>query len=410
MGKYENFLKEIPFFSPLPDNDIKRLEELCIKETYSKDQVIINEGDPGDYFYIILEGVVEIWKGFNTLNQDLLAIYKTGSFFGELALIARDKRSASVVARKPTTLLLIDGDKFNSIISESTDLSLSILRSVTAMVRRRTEEYVENLRRTKRHLEKAYKELKDEIRERKKIEKKLVQSQKMEALATLAGGIAHEFNNLMMCIQGNISMMLLNTAPEDGSYKRLKDIEKFIQQGAFLTKNILTFARDSKYSDLKTADINEILQKTLKKFRQKKRGMDILEKYKEDIWRALVNKKQLEEVFLNLCNNAYEAMPNGGTLFIHTDNKFLDEKEAGRMQVTPGSYIKVSLADRGIGIDEDCQVRMFDPFFTTKERAERTGLGLSAAYGIIKNHGGAIEVSSRLGQGTEFNIYLPGFR
>ena len=103
-------------------------------------------------------------------------------------------------------------------------------------------------------------------------------------------------------------------------------------------------------------------------------------------------------------------MPNGGTLFIHTDNKFFDEKEAGRMQITPGSYIKVSLADRGIGMDEDCQVRIFEPFFTTKEIGKKTGLGLSAAYSIIKNHGGAIEVSSNIGQGTEFNIYLPGFR
>jgi CheY-like chemotaxis protein len=142
-------------------------------------------------------------------------------------------------------------------------------------------------------------------------------------------------------------------------------------------------------------------------FGRAKKEIKIHRKYRKNLWNVEVDQGQIEQVLLNLYVNAWQAMPGGGELFIQTENVFLEDKDVKPYDLVPGRYVSISVADTGLGMDRKIQDRIFDPFFTTKEMSRGTGLGLASAYGIIKNHGGIINVYSEKGEGSTFNIYLP---
>ena len=251
-----------------------------------------------------------------------------------------------------------------------------------------------------------YVAVKRDISDQKRLEEQLQQVQRLKAVGTLAGGIAHDFNNLLMGIQGNASLMLLHKDSGHQDYGRLKNIEQYVQNGADLTKQLLGFARGGKY-EVKSADINELVRKSSEMFGRTKKEISIHQKYQENIWAVEVDKGQIDQVLLNLYVNAWQAMPGGGDLYVQTENITLDENCVKPFDIPHGGYVKISLTDTGVGMDEEIRQRIFDPFFTTKEMGRGTGLGLASAYGIIKNHGGIINVYSEKGEGTTFNIYLP---
>ncbi|PXF57303.1 MAG: hypothetical protein C4B58_10410 [Deltaproteobacteria bacterium] len=237
-------------------------------------------------------------------------------------------------------------------------------------------------------------------------EKQLHEAQKMEAIGTLAGGIAHDFNNLLMGIQGRTSLMLLDNNSDHPHYKHLKGIESIIKKGADLTRQLLGFARGGKY-EVKPTDINDLIGKCSEMFSRTKKEIRICGKYQKDIWTVEVDQSQIEQVLLNLYVNAWQAMPGGGELYLETENVTLDANYVKAFHIEPGYYVKISVTDNGIGMDEATCRRIFEPFFTTKEVGKGTGLGLASAYGIIKNHKGIIHIDSEKEKGTTFSIYLP---
>jgi two-component system cell cycle sensor histidine kinase/response regulator CckA len=246
----------------------------------------------------------------------------------------------------------------------------------------------------------------NDITERKYLEAQLQQAQKMEAIGTLAGGIAHDFNNLLMGIQGRTSLMLMGTDPSQPHFRHLKGIEEYVQSASDLTGRLLGFAKGGKY-EVKPTNINHLLSRSADMFARTKKEITIYKKYQGDIWTVEVDQGQIEQVLLNLYVNAWQAMPGGGEIYLETENVTLSKKFVRPYQVDPGRYVKMSITDTGIGMDEKTQQRIFDPFFTTKDMGRGTGLGLASAYGIITNHGGIIEVFSKKGKGTTFTIYLP---
>jgi PAS domain S-box-containing protein len=229
---------------------------------------------------------------------------------------------------------------------------------------------------------------------------------KMEALGTLAGGIAHDFNNLLMGIQGRTSLMLMDTDSSHPYFEHLKGIDDYVKSAADLTKQLLGFARGGKY-EVKTTDLNEFIKIQNRMFGRTRKEITIRGRYEKNLWTTEIDQGQIEQVLLNIYVNAWHAMPGGGNLYIQTENTIFDENYSKSYQVEPGRYIKISITDTGVGIDEATRQRIFDPFFTTKEMGRGTGLGLASAYGIIKNHGGFINVYSEKGEGATFNIYLP---
>jgi two-component system, cell cycle sensor histidine kinase and response regulator CckA len=245
-----------------------------------------------------------------------------------------------------------------------------------------------------------------DIREQKKMEAQIYQAQKMEAIGTLAGGIAHDYNNLLMGILGNTSLMAFDLNSDHPHYERLKNIEKYVQSGADLTKQLLGLAKGGKY-EVKPIDINDVMRESSEMFNRTKKEIKIHSDYQEDLWRVEADTSQIEQVLLNLYLNASQAMPGGGELHLQTENVTLDDSYTRYFSLKGGNYIKISVTDTGTGMDDSIKKRIFDPFFTTKEISRGTGLGLASAYGIIKNHGGMINVYSLIGKGSTFNIFLP---
>jgi PAS domain S-box-containing protein len=245
-----------------------------------------------------------------------------------------------------------------------------------------------------------------DITEKRKLEAQLLQAKKMEAIGTMAGGIAHDFNNLLMGILGNVSLILSDIDSDYPFYSELQIIEKYVQDGANLGRQLLGFARGGKYQ-VTPIDLNQVIKKTSEMFARTRKEITIFGKYEENLRPVEVDQGQIEQVLLNLYVNAWQAMPGGGNLYLQTENVTFEEDDAKLYGLKPGNYDKTSVTDTGIGMDESTRQRIFDPFFTTKELGRGTGLGLAAAFGIIANHGGGIQVYSEKGKGSTFNIYLP---
>lgn len=244
--------------------------------------------------------------------------------------------------------------------------------------------------------------------EKNRLESQLNQSRKMEAVGTLAGGIAHDFNNLLMGIQGNVSLALMDMDSTNPFYERLKNIEQHIQSGAELTGQLLGFAKGGKY-EVKPTDLNELIRESSSMFGRTRKEIEIRSTYQKDIWSVEADHGQIEQVLLNIYVNASQAMIGGGEIYLQTENVTLDKNFVKPYEIEPGSYVKITITDTGTGMDKKTRARIFDPFFTTKEMGSNkgTGLGLASAYGIIANHGGIINVLSKKGKGSTFNIYLP---
>ncbi len=246
----------------------------------------------------------------------------------------------------------------------------------------------------------------EDITERKRLQKHLYQAQKMEAVGTLAGGIAHDFNNLLMGIQGRTSLMLMDIDKDHEHYEHVKGIETCIKSAVSLTGQLLGFARRGKY-EVRAADMNDIVLNASEMFGRTRREIQIVKDLQQNLWNVEVDRGQIEQVILNLYVNARQAMPGGGKIDIETRNITVNEEFSRLYELKPGRFIKISISDEGVGMDEETQQRIFEPFFTTKEMGRGNGLGLASAYGIIRNHGGSIAVHSIKGEGATFDIYLP---
>ena len=239
-----------------------------------------------------------------------------------------------------------------------------------------------------------------------RLQQTLQHTQKMEAISTLAGGIAHQFNNLLMGIQGNVSLMLLDTNFGVLHMDKLRNIELGIQRGAELTRQLLGFARSGKFQ-VKPSEINKILARTIDIYWRTKKEVHIHPRYQVAAWVVEIDQLQIEQVLLNLFINAWQAMPEGGDLYLETENAYLEADAVKAYNLKPGPFVRIGITDSGVGMDAETCRRVFEPFFTTRQAGQGAGLGLAAAYGIIQNHGGFIEVTSEPGAGSSFQVYLP---
>lgn len=252
-----------------------------------------------------------------------------------------------------------------------------------------------------------------DITEKVKAEKELEQSKiqldqakKLESIGRLAGGVAHDFNNLLMGIQGRTSLMMLNTKPSSRHSMYLAEIEECVATASKLVGQLLGFARGGKY-EIKVTDINELLSATAEMFGRTRKEITIRKLLCKNPWCLEVDQGQIKQVFLNMFVNAWQAMPGGGILTLKTENTELSSKLNHLINLNAGKYVKISIEDNGIGMNDETREHIFEPFFTTKEMGRGTGLGLASAYGIIQNHHGAISVYSKKNVGTTFEIYLP---
>ena len=248
-----------------------------------------------------------------------------------------------------------------------------------------------------------------DITHRKKTERQLIQSQKMEAVGTLAGGIAHDFNNMLAGIQGNVEIIRHQLSPHSPHQRRLSIISQIVQRGSKLSGQLLGYARGGQ-TEICEIDLNRLVEESLEMFGHANRQISIEIRLSPDLPRTSGDRTQIEQVLLNLIINAVHAMPEGGELRIETGLTDLDAGTDRSYAVVPGWYAMLSVQDTGHGMDPATLKQIFEPFFTTKATGQGTGLGLASTYGIVKNHNGYIDVFSTPGKGARFDVLLPALK
>jgi len=244
--------------------------------------------------------------------------------------------------------------------------------------------------------------------ERTKLESQLLQAQKMEAVGRLAGGVAHDFNNMLGVILGYAELGLMRADESNPLNANLVEIRNAAERSADLTRQLLAFARKQTISP-KMIDLNETISGLLKML-QRIIGEDIHLNWHPapDLWMVNMDSSQIDQILANLCVNARDAIPSNGKITIETDNKYLDHNYCTQHEgCSVGDYIQLTVSDNGHGMDKETLANIFEPFFTTKGIGEGTGLGLATVYGIVKQNKGIINVFSEPGSGTSFTIYLP---
>ena len=247
-----------------------------------------------------------------------------------------------------------------------------------------------------------------DLTRQRQLEEELVQAQKMEAIGRLAGGVAHDFNNLLTGIMGNLSLAEIDLPPASALRQYLVPARQAARQAAELINRLLGFSRRSRLQvrpcdgNVLAREVHGLLRHTVDP------RIEIRLELQEDLWIVSADAAQLQQVLMNLCVNAAEAMPKGGRLTLHTRNVMVEREEARQwIDAREGDYVKICVQDEGQGMSLEVQQHLFEPFFTTKETGKGTGLGLAMSYGIVRQHGGWITCVSELNRGTTFCLYLP---
>ena len=242
----------------------------------------------------------------------------------------------------------------------------------------------------------------------KRLEEQLLQSQKMEAVGQLAGGVAHDFNNILTAISGYADLLAEDLSDRPRQLEDIEEIRKAARRAAALTCQLLAFSR-KQMLEPRIINVNDVVLNLDKMLRSlMSENIELKTVLAPDLSATRADQNQLEQVVMNLAINSRDAMPEGGSLTIETANVTLDQEYAARhVSVAPGDYVMVAVSDTGSGMDEKTKARIFEPFFTTKPAGRGTGLGLSTVYGIVKQSGGNIWLYSEPKKGTTFKIYLP---
>ncbi len=269
-------------------------------------------------------------------------------------------------------------------------------------------ELIESFNKMSRSLAQTRDKEKKYVQELKETQQQLIEAEKLKSLGTLAGGIAHDFNNILCGMIGHLNILERNISPSADQLKIIQTIEHAGFRAAELIKQLLAFARQ-KPLEHKPVLLNDCVQQVILLLKNSfSKRIEIKVELDENIHPIQGDRSLIEQIVMNLCLNSRDAMPEGGTLTIQTDNLTLDKQFcAHQLDALPGQYVRLRIQDTGTGIDEQVLPQIFDPFYTTKEVGKGTGLGLAMVYGAVKSHAGFCEIESKTGHGTTFDIYLP---
>jgi signal transduction histidine kinase/CheY-like chemotaxis protein len=277
-----------------------------------------------------------------------------------------------------------------------------------AQVRRSVAERTAELAEANRSLAREIEMHRQAESEKLRLESQLLQSQKLEAIGTLAGGVAHDFNNLLAGILGYAGLLKVQIDPKDDRHRAVETIERAAERAAELTRQLLGFARKGKMQQTRV-DLHETIEEVFNLLgRTIDKSIEVVRSLDARSACVLGDPSQLQQIILNLAVNARDAMPEGGSLKIETRDVEMDERDCRQYpEAAPGRYVTLLVSDTGRGIPPENRDRIFEPFFTTKPKGEGSGMGLAMVYGIVKSHGGFISVYSEPGVGSTFRVFLP---
>ena len=381
-----SFLKKVYFFQELPDQQIKKIQQVCHQIEYNPGDILFEEGSQADRFYIVADGAVEVWKDYKLPDRDLLAVHEQGHLFGEMALIDELPRSATVLAKEPTRLFYIDRDDFHTIIQDNSKIAISILKSVSAMVRKSNEYFVDNLRERARELEKTNQALQE-------AQEELLLKDRLSTLGKFSSLILHDIRNPLSILRSMAEMIVLNSSERKKVERNAKKIISEADRLNQIASELLDYSRGEIRLNMSIVNLNSFFNRLLEAVGEKFQARDITVTTEISISEPVImDEQRMFRVFFNLADNARKAMPQGGKFSI----------KAFKADQT----FKVEVADTGVGMDLSIQKKIFDPFFSYSDQGG-TGLGMSIVKSIIEAHHGTLFVSSKPNRGTTFRVTLP---
>ena len=386
MKDLSSFLTKVYFFQDLPDEQINKIQKVCHQIEYRPGEIIFEEGSQADRFYIVAEGAVEVWKDYRLPEKDLLAVHERGHLFGEMALIDELPRSATVRAKEPTRLFYIDRDDFQTIIQDNSEIAISILKSVTDMVRSSNEYFVENLRGRARELEKTNQALQE-------AQEELLRRDRLSTLGKFSSLILHDIRNPLSVLRSMAEMIILNCKDSQKVERNARRIITEADRLNQIASELLDYSRGEIRLNMSIVNLESFFNKILEAVEEKLQARDIKVtteiKFTQPV---IIDEQRMFRVFYNLADNARKAMPQGGTFSIRA--------------FKADQTLKVEVSDTGVGMDPSIQRKIFDPFFSHSDEGG-TGLGMSIVKSVIEAHNGTLFVSSKPHGGTTFRVTLP---
>jgi signal transduction histidine kinase len=387
MSEYFDFLRRVYFFRNLSSEELELIAEKCNKESFAPGDIIFAENSQADKFYIVIDGKVEVWKNYYDPRPDLLAVHGAGHLFGEMALIDDLPRSATLVAREPTQVLFLYRSDFHNLIKSHTSIALSVMMSVSLMVRSSNEIFVEDLRKRNLELEKANENL-------RRAQAELLRAERLSTLGKFSSLILHDIRNPISVLQGQAQLMLFHLGDKEKLEMEIRNLIHETGRLERLSSELLDYSRGDIRLDIGVHTVADIFSRIIGTIGERFRKEGIAISLKNEVpGPILLDGERIFRVFLNLADNARKAMSGrGGTFTLGA--KAETEK------------VVFSVSDTGEGMSEEVLEHVFEPFFSSSSRGG-TGLGSLIVKNIVEAHGGKVRIFSKPGEGTTVAFDLP---
>ena len=382
-----DFLRRIYFFRGLSDAEIVLVEALCAEETRAPGDVLVIEGAIADRFYIVMDGRVEVWKNYYDPRPDLLAVHGPGHFFGEMALIDELPRSATVVAKEATRLLYLSREDFRRLILENASIALSVMTSISYLVRSTNETYVEDLRKRTEELERAYTHLKRAQAER-------LRSERLSTLGKFSSLILHDIRNPISIMKGQLQLMEMRLGEPEKLASHIKASMLELGRLERLASEFLDYSRGEVRLDMAVCTPSELFAKVEEALGERlgRAGIRIEKDIRFDE-PVILDSERILRALHNVADNARKAMANSGGLL-------------SLKSYREGERFVLETADTGEGMTPEALAHVFEPFYSASGFGG-TGLGMLIVKNIVEAHGGKVRLGSKPGVGTRVLFYLP---
>ncbi len=386
MSDYFESLRRIFFFKDLSDEEIRLVAEACHEELHSAGDKLFYEGTAADRCYRVLEGRVEVWKNYEDPKPSLLGVHGPGHFFGELALLDELPRSATVVAREKTRVLFLYREDFRNLIRDHSSIALSVMVSISFMLRSSNEVFLEDLKKRNTELEAAYRELEEVHADR-------LRNERLSTLGKFSSMILHDIRNPLSMLKGLLQLMILNIHEPEKLEGNIRNALSEVSRLENLASEFLDYSRGEMRLNLGVTTASWLFKRVEESIRERFRiaGLSIVVDCRlEDA--LLLDGERILRALLNVADNARKAMSPGGVLTLRA----FPEEDANVFV----------LEDTGEGMSPEVLAHIFEPFYSSS-KAGGTGLGMLIVKNVVEAHGGTVEVESEPGKGTRVRLSIP---
>ncbi|HOV64995.1 MAG TPA: ATP-binding protein [Spirochaetia bacterium] len=382
---YFRFLRGISLFGNLSDADIRDIMKYCREAVFEPGTAVFHENDEADRFYMVMDGEVEVWKNYGTENADMIAVHGIGYLFGEMALVDDLPRSATVIARGQLRLLHINKDEFQKILQENSRVAFSIVRSVSAMVRKSNETLLEDLKERNAKLEAAYEELKEAQAE-------LLRNERLSTLGKFSSMILHDIRNPLAVLKGYTDLILSGTMEDAKLKEYVVKMRYEIERLNSLANEFLDYSRGEVRLDMSVVSLKDFCSRlassVTRRFASQAIKVSVVSDYDHPV---VFDYERMFRVLMNLAENSRKALGRSGEFSIQASRR--------------GDSLVFEVRDTGTGMSPEVMSHIFEPFYS--HASGGTGLGMAIVKSIVDAHEGNIAIQSEPSKGTCVTISIP---